>query len=73
MTVAPSTPLPSFSRVAIIGAGGASGLAAIAQLLDKGAQPHQVVDMKSGTQQGEYGTTMLILENAWNGPMYSLE
>ncbi|WWC98431.1 hypothetical protein V866_005322 [Kwoniella sp. B9012] len=52
MTIIPSTALPPFSRVAIIGAGGASGLAAIAQLLDKGAKPDQIVGYEARDTAG---------------------
>nr|XP_019007701.1 uncharacterized protein I206_07335 [Kwoniella pini CBS 10737]OCF46482.1 hypothetical protein I206_07335 [Kwoniella pini CBS 10737] len=52
MTIAPSIPLPGLSRVAVLGAGGASGLAAVAQLLDKGARPDQIVGYEARSTAG---------------------
>lgn len=41
-TPAPAIPLPPITRVAIVGAGGPSGINALTQLLDKGVKPSQI-------------------------------
>lgn len=39
--------LPEITRVAVIGAGGMSGLTSLAQLLDKGVAPDQIVGFEA--------------------------
>ena len=44
--------LPPLTRVAVIGAGGPSGLAAVSQLLDKGVGPSQIVGYEAKPRAG---------------------
>ena len=42
MSTSEPIPLPPLTKVAIIGAGGPSGISALTQLLDKGVRPDQI-------------------------------
>lgn len=50
--LAPPLPLPPLSRVAVVGAGGPSGLVAVAQLLAAGVAPSQILAFESRDRAG---------------------
>lgn len=50
--LAPPIPLPPLTRVAVIGAGGPSGLVAVKQLLEAGVEPSQIVAYEARERAG---------------------
>ncbi|CAK9783300.1 FAD/NAD(P)-binding domain-containing protein [Cutaneotrichosporon oleaginosum] len=50
--LAPPIPLPPLTRVAVVGAGGPSGLVAVAQLLAAGVEPSQILAFESRDRAG---------------------
>jgi len=51
-TLAPAIPLPRLTRVAVVGAGGPSGLVAVRQLLDAGVAPSQIAAFEARSVAG---------------------
>lgn len=51
-TLAPAIPLPPLTRVAVIGAGGPSGLVAVKQLLEAGVRPDQIAAFEARDRAG---------------------
>jgi cation diffusion facilitator CzcD-associated flavoprotein CzcO len=50
--LAPAIPLPPLHRVAVVGAGGPSGLVAVAQLLAAGVEPANILAFESRDRAG---------------------
>lgn len=70
MATADPIPLPPLTKVAIIGAGGPSGISALTQLLDKGVRPDQIRAYEARSSAGgvwHYEEDAGIAQTEWRG------